>query len=96
METIKACFTVYFEDPFWVGIYERVYNNKLEVCKVTFGAEPKDYEVYQFLLQNTYNLKFSTPIENDIKNILTISNPKRLQRYDRQLPYHARRGYGQQ
>ena len=80
METIKACFTVYFDDPFWVGIYERVYNNKLEVCKVTFGAEPKDYEVYQFLLQNTYNLKFSTPIENDIKNILTISNPKRLRR----------------
>ena len=56
METIKACFTVYFDDPFWVGIYERVYNNKLEVCKVTFGAEPKDYEVYQFLLQNTYTL----------------------------------------
>ena len=80
METIKACFTVYFDEPFWVGIYERVYNNKLEVCKVTFGAEPKDYEVYQFLLQNTYNLKFSTPIENDIKNILTISNPKRLRR----------------
>ena len=53
METIKACFTVYFDEPFWVGIYERVYNNKLEVCKVTFGAEPKDYEVYQFLLQNT-------------------------------------------
>lgn len=80
METIKACFTVYFEDPFWVGIYERIYNNKLEVCKVTFGAEPKDYEVYQFLLRNTYKLKFSTPIDNDIKNILTISNPKRLKR----------------
>lgn len=80
METIKSCFTVYFENPFWVGIYERIYNKKIEVCKVTFGAEPKDYEVYKFLLENTYNLKFSAPIENDTKNLLTINNPKRLKR----------------
>lgn len=37
--------TVYFEDPFWVGVFERVEGGKLPVCKVTFGAEPKDYEV---------------------------------------------------
>lgn len=40
---MKACLTVYFEDPFWVGVFERIDDGKLSVCKVTFGAEPKDY-----------------------------------------------------
>ena len=37
--------TVFFEDPFWVGVFERTISGRLSVSKVTFGAEPKDYEV---------------------------------------------------
>ena len=44
---MKASLTVYFEDPFWVGAFERIEDGKLSVCKVTFGAEPKDYEVWE-------------------------------------------------
>lgn len=40
MEELKL--TVYFEDPFWVGVFERTQNGTLSVCKITFGAEPKD------------------------------------------------------
>ena len=36
--------TVYFEEPFWVGIFEHIEDGKLSVAKVTFGVEPKDYE----------------------------------------------------
>ena len=43
-ETI-GMLTVFFEEPFWVGIFEKREEGKLSVCKVTFGAEPKDYEV---------------------------------------------------
>mgnify|MGYP002508799592 FL=1 len=43
--------TVFFEEPFWVGVFERVSDGKLSVCKVTFGAEPKDYELYEFILK---------------------------------------------
>lgn len=42
--------TVYFEEPFWVGVFERIENGKLSAAKVTFGSEPKDYEVYEFIL----------------------------------------------
>lgn len=31
-----------------MGVFERVVDGKLSVCKVTFGTEPKDYEVYDF------------------------------------------------
>ena len=34
--------TVFFEDPFWVGVFERIESGRLSVCKVTFGAEPRD------------------------------------------------------
>ena len=44
--------TVYFDDPFWVGVFERIEDRKLSVCKVTFGAEPKDYEVWEFVLKH--------------------------------------------
>ncbi len=31
-------------------------SGKLSVCKITFGAEPKDYEIYDFVLKNYYRL----------------------------------------
>ena len=47
----QSSLTILFEAPFWIGLYERTDNGKYEVCKITFGSEPKDYEVYQFLLK---------------------------------------------
>lgn len=73
--------TVFFEGVFWVGIFERVYEEKYEVSRVVFGSEPKDYEVYEFILKNFYNLRFSNALsfnENEIKN--KKINPKRLQK----------------
>lgn len=60
-------------------MYERFDNDKYEVCKITFGAEPKDYEVYEFLLKNWGKLKFSPPIKNEVVEERRIS-PKRMQR----------------
>ena len=48
-EKCQGRLTVYFEDPFWVGVFERIENGKLLVAKVAFGAEPKDYEVQEFI-----------------------------------------------
>ena len=50
MECGYARLTVWFADPFWVGVYEREAEGRLEVCRHTFGAEPKDGEVWQWLL----------------------------------------------
>ncbi len=71
--------TVFFDAPFWVGVFERIENGLLETSRVVFGAEPKDYEVYAFVLENYYKLKFSRPIRVDFESEKRI-NPKRLQR----------------
>lgn len=75
----KSSLTIMFENPFWIGLYERFDNGTYEVCKITFGAEPKDYEIYDYLLQNWHKLKFSPPIKTDKIKDRKI-NPKRMQR----------------
>lgn len=70
--------TVYFDEPFWVGVFERIGDGKLSVCRVTFGAEPKDYEVWEFVLRHYYRLKFSPTVKAAQKQ--TADNPKRRQR----------------
>lgn len=71
--------TVYFDPPFWVGVYERVCDGKLEAAKITFGSEPKDYEVYDFLEKNWSRLRFSPPVAHH-STAIRPQNPKRLQR----------------
>ena len=78
MDKVSGKLTVFFEEPFWVGVFERVSDGKLSVCKVTFGAEPKDYEVYEFVLKNYYRLRFSPAVATDVKE--AGRNPKRVQR----------------
>ena len=70
--------TVLFEEPFWVGVFERIENGILSVAKVTFGAEPKDHEVYEFILKHYYDLQFSPAVATAVKE--TKQNPKRMQR----------------
>ena len=70
--------TVFFEEPFWVGVFERIDNGKLSAAKVTFGAEPKDYEVYEFILKHYYDLRFSPAVAAVVKE--AKQNPKRMQR----------------
>lgn len=71
--------TVFFEAPFWVGLYERTEGQRYEVCKITFGAEPKDYEVYDFLLKHWRQLSFSPALTTEGTEPHR-KNPKRIQR----------------
>ena len=78
MDKVNGKLTVFFEEPFWVGIFERIEDGKLSVAKVTFGAEPKDYEVQEYIQKCYFSLKFSSVVETVVKDIKR--NPKRMQR----------------
>jgi hypothetical protein len=90
MDRVSGKLTVFFEEPFWVGVFEHVSDGKLSVCKVTFGAEPKDYEVYDFVLKNYYRLRFSPAVTTDVKE--AGRNPKRVQREVRKQVQNNRIG----
>ena len=55
MDKVSGRLQVFFAEPFWIGIFERVSEGKLSVWNIRFGAEPKDYEVQEFVLKNSYN-----------------------------------------
>lgn len=88
MDKTNGMLTVFFEEPFWVGVFEITENGKLTAAKMTFGAEPKDGEVFEFILKHYYKLKFSPAVE--IKTKRTADNPKRRQRQaQKQLAVHV-------
>ena len=76
MNKVKC--TVFFEEPFWVCVFERNEDGKLSVAKVTFGADPKDCEILDFVLKHYYDLQFSPAVATVVKE--TKKNPKRAQR----------------
>ena len=78
MEKVSGKLMVYFEDPFWVGVFERIEDGKLSVAKVTFGAEPKDFELQEYIQKCYSALKFSPVVETVVKELKR--NPKRMQR----------------
>ena len=78
MRKISGKLTVFFENPFWIGIFENFENDNLSVCKVTFGSEPKEYEIYDFILKKFYNLRFSNEMKSNFRE--KAKNPKRRQR----------------
>lgn len=79
MKEVRASFTVFFEDPFWVGIYERAEERTYEAAKITFGPEPKDYEVYAYLREHWSNLSFS-PLLKAGKGPTRKQSHKRMKR----------------
>ena len=67
MDKVSGKLTVFFEGPFWVGVFERVTKGRLSVSKV-----------YAFVLKQYRCLRFSPAVTVAVKQ--TGSNPKRLQR----------------
>ncbi len=78
MDERFAQLTVFFAEPFWVGVFERIEGDGLSACKVTFGAEPKDYEVLDYVRRHYGELRFSEPVLREAR--AKADNPKRRQR----------------
>ena len=78
MDKVVIKLTVYFADPFWVGVAERVADGQLSATKITFGAEPKDYEIAGFIQRHFYELRFSQSVPMERRE--AKKNPKTAQR----------------
>ncbi len=79
MSRIVCALSILFDAPFYIGLSEQNCDGVYEVCRIIFGAEPKDYEVFEFLLGNWTRLKFS-PVVKSQAEISRQLNPKRMQR----------------
>ena len=91
MRVSKASLTVYFDPPFWVGLYQREEEDGCRVCKVTFGGEPRDQEVLDFILRRWRELRFSPPVPPG-RAAARLPNPKRMRREARKATQAAGTG----
>lgn len=80
MADVSVKLTVLFDEPFWVGLYEREADGRNDVARIVFGAEPRDYEVQVWLLANAYTLRFSPSLEGTKRSGSEHVTPKRRQR----------------
>ena len=78
MGKIRCSLTVYFEEPFWVGVFEVIENRKVSAARVVFGAEPRDCELNEYILKHYSGLHFSPAVDTVVKDL--PKNPKRIQR----------------
>ena len=69
MATDRCALTVYFEDPFWVGLFERWEGESYRVSKLTFGPEPRDAEVWERVLREFDRLPFSREARRQMEAI---------------------------
>lgn len=53
--------TVYFENPFWVAVFERVDERGHSVARFVFGGEPTEAELHIFAIRHFHLLSFSLP-----------------------------------
>lgn len=90
MSDVTESLTIFFEEPFWVGVFERTEHGKLTAAKVVFGAEPKDFEVCDFVLKNHSALRFSPPMPAD--KVKIAAKPKRMRKKAKE--YAKCRGVG--
>ena len=82
--------TVCFEPPFWVSVFEQIERGARSANRVTFGAEPKDCEVWDFVLKHDCQLKFSPSVAVAIWT--EAVNPKRERRMLRKQTASGRIG----
>ncbi|HNY12445.1 MAG TPA: YjdF family protein [Candidatus Wallbacteria bacterium] len=71
--------TVLFEGAFWVGIFEKNDECGYSAARYVFGSEPKNEDVYQFVLSYYHKLVSSKPLNNNDYKPKKV-NPKRLNR----------------
>ena len=79
MSKVTGKLTVFFRDPFWVGVFEREEDGQLSACKITFGGEPREQEVYEFLLRRYSTLAYGPPAAAK-EQPAAVKNPKCAQR----------------
>ena len=77
-QSTESKLTIFYDEPFWVGVFEELDGKRLSVCRVVFGAEPTDAEIYAFILRDFNRLPFSPPVKTELKQ--KADNPKRRQR----------------
>ena len=80
---MPAQFTLFFDGQFWRGVYETSSHHQLRAVMVTFGPEPTNAQLYDWMLIHGAKLVRDAHSAAPVSGTLaapTRGNPKRLRR----------------
>lgn len=81
---MSTSFTIFFDGQFWIGVLERRDQDGLRAVKVTFGSEPSNAELYDWIRDNgnslVERLASAWPVADTSIAERQIRNPKRRHR----------------
>ncbi|HZE41373.1 MAG TPA: YjdF family protein, partial [Stackebrandtia sp.] len=81
---MSSTFTVFFEDPFWVGVLEIAGPDGVRAARHVFGPEPSNAELWQFVRRDFGRLldaaMAAPPVPPERRVRPQVTNPKRLAR----------------
>ncbi len=81
MQDLKNSFTIFFENPYWVGIFEKEDELGYTASKFVFGKEPTGPEIYEFIVKDYCKVvRYGKSMKNICLNQKKKINPKRKQR----------------
>jgi hypothetical protein len=76
---MESSCTIKYNNPYWIGIFERNDELGYSVAQHIFGSEPGDAEIYDFIRHGYRSLLFSKPVA--VKDdAVKVINFKRRQR----------------
>ncbi len=91
--TIQGKLTVYFEQPFYRGLFEQVVGDTYRVAKVTFGTQvPTANELLCLIQQRWGSLHWVAAQESTLSEAPLTMNPKRRSRQARKEVQDSRKG----
>lgn len=79
---------VFFDDPFWIGVFEKHCDGQIRVARVVFGPEPKMPQILA-MMNRCRSIEYSAPQPGPVRIDAIRINPKRRQRMinrDRKKP----------
>ncbi len=83
-DDMETTFTVYFDGQFWIGVLEQRVDTTVRAVKVTFGPEPSDAELYEWLREHGNalcdRLAHAAPLTGVPVGKRRTKNPKRMLR----------------
>jgi hypothetical protein len=77
---VSTTLTIFFEDPFWVGVVEWLDGDQIRAARVVFGGETSAPEVYEFVLREFHRLDPMAAVAAPEALPARRRNPKRAAR----------------
>lgn len=76
---------VFYDEQFWLAVFEKIESDSMQVLKKIYPTEPKESDLYDFILNQWQGMCFSEEMSIKQKENKTLSYKKQQQKVKKEL-----------